>query len=418
MNAEIGRELRAAATKRAESHPVDVERALLVGVRRYRWKVLAAYAAVTTLVILLAGAALLGHLAKAGSATDVKLTAITVRSSSTALHAGTQDQLSAQGDYSDGSTHSLTAMATWTSSNPSAVQVSAGGKALATGPGTAIITATFAAVKGGLTLTVTGAPPSATGLTATPATVYLQPGKTAVLTAQLTYGDGSTGPAKAVAWTSSDTLVATIDSAGIVTATGPGTATITAIQSGVEGTSTVTVAAAPAVSGLTVAPATVSLQREQSTTLTAQLTYSDGSTGPAGGAQWTSSNLQVAQVDGAGTVTATGPGTATITATQSGASGTSTVTVAAPSATGLTVAPATVSLRPGESTVLTAQVTYSDGSTGPAAGAQWTSSNLKVVQVDGAGTVTATGPGTATITATQSGASGTSTVTVAEPVIQ
>ena len=90
----------------------------------------------------------------------------------------------------------------------------------------------------------------------------------------------------------------------------------------------------------------------------------------------------------------------------------------APSVTGLTVAPAKASLQLGESTTLTAQLTYSDGSTGPATAAQWTSSDLRVAQVDSSGTLTALGPGTATITATQSGVSGTSTVTVAGPVVQ
>ncbi|MEO8222700.1 MAG: Ig-like domain-containing protein, partial [Specibacter sp.] len=101
-----------------------------------------------------------------------------------------------------------------------------------------------------------------------------------------------------------------------------------------------------------------------------------------------------------------------ITAAQSGISGTSTVTVTAPTVTALTVTPATVSMGPGDSTVLTAKLTYSDGSTGPATAVAWTSSNSLVAAVDGAGTVTAVAPGTATITAAQSGISGTSTVTV------
>ena len=322
MKTEISRQLRSEAAQRAESHPVDGERALVAGSRRYWWKVLAAYASATAVIILLAGTALLGRLA------GMELT--------------------------------LTAMAV------------------------------------------------------TPAAVSLQLGETTVLTAQLTYSDGSTAPATAAVWTSSDPNVAQVDGAGNVTAFGPGTATITVAQSGVTGTSSVTVPA-PTVTGLIVTPTAVSLQLGETTVLTAQLTYSDGSTAPATAAVWTSSDANVAQVDGAGNVTAFGPGTATITAAQSGVTGNSKVTVAAPTVTGLILTPTEVSLQVRETTPLTAQLTYSDGSTAPAAEATWTSSQDKIAQVDGAGNVTAVANGTATITATQFGFSGTSSVTVAAP---
>lgn len=245
MKTEIGRKLRSEATKRAESHPVNVERALMAGSRRYWWKVLAAYAAAAALILLMTGTVLLGsHHFSAVLSTEVKLTAIAV----------------------------------------------------------------------------------------SPAAVSLQLRDTTALAAQLTYSDESTGPATAADWTSSNSQVAAVDDAGMVTAVAPGTATITATQSGVSGISTVTVTA-PTVTGLIVTPATVSLLDGDSTVLTAELTYSDGSTAPATAAVWTSNHDKIAQVHGAVTATVTittvDIGTATITATQSGVSGISTVTVTA-----------------------------------------------------------------------------------------
>lgn len=70
----------------------------------------------------------------------------------------------------------------------------------------------------------------------------LQVGKTLTLTATVT-PDNATD--KAVAWTSSNDAVATVDANGVVTAKAEGTATITATASGKTATCTVTVKAAP-----------------------------------------------------------------------------------------------------------------------------------------------------------------------------
>ena len=70
----------------------------------------------------------------------------------------------------------------------------------------------------------------------------LQVGKTLTLTATVT-PDNATD--KAVAWTSSNVAVATVDANGVVTAKAEGTATITATAGGKTATCTVTVKAAP-----------------------------------------------------------------------------------------------------------------------------------------------------------------------------
>ena len=70
----------------------------------------------------------------------------------------------------------------------------------------------------------------------------LQVGKTLTLTAAVT-PDNATD--KAVAWTSSNDAVATVDANGVVTAKAEGTATITATAGGKTATCTVTVKAAP-----------------------------------------------------------------------------------------------------------------------------------------------------------------------------
>ncbi|MCU1574229.1 MAG: hypothetical protein JWO93_2311 [Micrococcaceae bacterium] len=327
MKTEISRELRSAAIARAISHPGDIERALTVGLRRYKWKVFAAYAVVTTVVILLAVVMLLGQLAKVGQYREVKLTAVTIGSVPAVLIAGMQDQLSALGHYSDGSTVPATGVA-WVSGDSEVARVDGAGLVTAVKAGTATISATQSGVTGTSTITVTPRIVTVTGLVLEPAEASLQAGDTTRLAARLTYSDGSTAPATAVAWVSGDSEVARVDDTGLVTAVQAGTATISATQSGVTGTATITVTPPDVVvTGLVLEPAAASLQAGETIGLAAWLTYSDGSTAPATGVAWVSGDSKVARVDGTGLVTAVKAGTATISATQPGVTGTSTITV-------------------------------------------------------------------------------------------
>ncbi|MEE2040177.1 Ig-like domain-containing protein [Nocardiopsis sp. CT-R113] len=79
------------------------------------------------------------------------------------------------------------------------------------------------------------------------------------LTATLTLTDGTAEPVTSTAtWTSSDEAVATVSTAGLVTAVGPGECTVTASHSGLSGTSTITVPE-PTPEALAVSPASATV---------------------------------------------------------------------------------------------------------------------------------------------------------------
>ena len=79
-------------------------------------------------------------------------------------------------------------------------------------------------------------------ISVTPASVAIDVGTTQQFSAMATYNDGSTRDiTSTVAWTSSATGIATIDSKGLSTAVAVGTSTISAAQSGVSGGATLTV---------------------------------------------------------------------------------------------------------------------------------------------------------------------------------
>jgi uncharacterized protein YjdB len=123
-----------------------------------------------------------------------------------------------------------------------------------------------------------------------------------------------------VVWNSSNPAVATVSSAGLVTAVGPGTATITASSEGRESRASFTVnppKAAP-VAAVALASATVSVDVGATAQLEASLRDDRGQALADRTATWKSSDERIARVDQRGLVTGIAKGTATITASSEG----------------------------------------------------------------------------------------------------
>jgi len=163
--------------------------------------------------------------------------------------------------------------------------------------------------------------PALTAIAVNPATASISvcpapPGSvcTVQLTATGTFNDGSTGPVT-VAWTSSDSAVASVNTGGLVTGLTAGNTTITAQGSGFSGTSGITVCGST--TSITLAPLNQTYPLSQGTV---QFTAT-GSTGQDLTTQvtWQSSSSSVATISNAsgtqGLATLIGSGTTVITAT-------------------------------------------------------------------------------------------------------
>lgn len=170
------------------------------------------------------------------------------------------------------------------------------------------------------------------------------------------------------------------------------------------------------VTGITVNPASLNLQLNETTAITATVLPADADNKEV---EWASSDDAVAVVgDFFGTITvmAKGYGTCTITATAkdgSGVKGECQVKVAQ-LVTGITVSPSTLTLEVGKTQTLTATIQPSDATDKCVT---WKSSNTDIATVSTSGKVTAKAAGTCTITATAkdgSGVKGTCKVTVKE----
>ena len=156
----------------------------------------------------------------------VKPTSITLNKTSVSILEGNTQTVTATVLPTDASNKKVT----WTSSNTSVATVS-GGTITGVSVGTATITAkTSNNLTATVTVTVSENPNivKPTGVTVSPATLTLTEDDTSTVTATVTPSNAAN---KTVTWTSADTSVATVSSAGLVTAVSEGTTTITATTS-------------------------------------------------------------------------------------------------------------------------------------------------------------------------------------------
>ena len=149
----------------------------------------------------------------------------------------------------------------------------------------------------------------------TPGDESVAKGLSTQFTATGNYSDGSTEDlTELVDWSSSNELFASIDSSGLAKSLGVGSSTITATLDGVTGSATLHVTAAELVS-IAVTPLNSTVLEGSSQAFQATGTYTDETTGDVTDlVAWSSSNLAVATIDGAGLATALLPGSTAITA--------------------------------------------------------------------------------------------------------
>lgn len=301
----------------------------------------------------------------------------------------------------------------WTSSAPTVARVDANGVVTGVTAGTATITAASEGVAGTAAVRVAAAAPATVAsVEVAPSTLTLVQGATRTVTATPRASDGSVLAGRTVTWLSSAPSIATVSSAGVVTAVAPGTATISATADGITGTAAVTVQRAP-VASVAVSPATNTLPAGTNLQLAATPRDASDNTLTGRVVTWASSNTGVLTVTSDGRVIGVAPGSATVTATSEGVSGSAAVTVTAV----VRVAPAAVTVTD-RGSGRTAQLVATDhmGRVLTAFEVTWSSSNASVATVDLNGLVrgVSSGAGTATaiITATYRGVTATSTVTV------
>jgi uncharacterized protein YjdB len=204
---------------------------------------------------------------------------------------------------------------TWSSSNAAIATVSVIGVVSAVSLGSATITAVAEGKSGTATVTIVDPVASVRITPQGPQTLRI--GGKVQLTATPLNAAGQPLSGRPVNWFPSNPGVVSVSPTGEVTAVAVGTSTVTAEIEGRQATSAVTVTLIP-VQSVSLAPTALNLFRGEQRQLT--LTSSDSTGAPITSYQgrsvlFQSSNLPVAQVNGAGVVVAVDTGTANITAT-------------------------------------------------------------------------------------------------------
>jgi len=215
-----------------------------------------------------------------------------------------------------------------------------------------------------------------------------------------------------VTFASDAPAVATVSAAGLVTAVGPGSATLSATSEGVRGTLAVRVSAL-AVASVRVSPDTARLTTVGATArLTATPLSAAGAPIAGRAVSWTSGAPQVVSVGADGTVTALAPGVAVVFARVDGVVGQAVVLVAQQVVQRVLVSPAATSVAAGSSVALTATPVDAGGTPVPGAPVTWSTSDASVAIVSSTGRVTGLRAGTATITAASGAGTGSAAITV------
>lgn len=278
----------------------------------------------------------------------------------------------------------------WTSANPTIASVSASGVVTALSVGTTKIRATSVAdarIQGEADLRVL--PARVVAISPVTSTVNIGTSRTLVPNVTI-----EPGLSTAVTWRSTDPSIVSVSNAGVVTGVSLGTVSITAVSVADtmrRGNATVTVT--PVIRGVTVSPATMTLNAGETDEVVANVN-AEGTLPRT--VTWRSANPTVATVSAAGDVTGVAAGATTITAlstvdTTKRAS--LTVTVRPAPIIGITPRQATFAM--GDQRTFSALVNVEPGQSSAVI---WRSSNSSVASVSQSGVVTGVSLGAATIT--------------------
>lgn len=179
---------------------------------------------------------------------------------------------------------------TWSSSNPSVVDVDAEtGVVTGKGEGSATITVTVDGKSASAQVKVLYVKPQTVAINPTSKTLVLDDTYQLELTttpAEVTYPE--------VTWSSSNSSVVSVDENGLVTAKGLGSATISAKVDGVVGTSTITVSEFPPITGFELSASATKVDLNKSITLSIKNLQPNGAS--YGDIKWSIDNTSLASI--------------------------------------------------------------------------------------------------------------------------
>lgn len=363
------------------------------------------------------------------------LVSIAVTPALPAVNVGQNQQFTATGTYSDGTTKDITSAVTWASATTTVATMDGLGPAQQANcikGGTSVISATdpTTSILGNTTLTCNAV---LTSITVAPSAATILVGAVQQFSATCNYNDGTTGNCSGVTWNSSNLTVATITSGGLATGLVAGTSNVDAVLGTI--TSNVSVLTVqnpigpPTLVSIAVTPVNSTINVGAQLVYTATCTYSDGSTqncslpSSSNPIVWASSATGVATISTIGVATGVAGGSTTISATITPIAGSTGLTVQAPpTLVSIAVTPTNPTQTNGSSTLFTATGTYSSGpNQNVTAQATWTFGTAGIAtylaQSGGTQPAQCNNTGSTTTIATIGAISGNTTLTCTPPAL-
>lgn len=312
---------------------------------------------------------------------------------------GLTAQVEITGWYSDSSTQILTDQVEWTSSDLNIVTVN-NGTLTALSTGSTRISASKETHQVNIQVIVTNA--EVVSLAFTPDSLSLPEGLTQQTTVTGTYTDGSEQDlTDSVSWTIEDTRIAKVE-AGLVTAIAQGNTQIKAIYEQIDAVFALIVTN-PELSSIKLTPDALNLAKGQRANLTAEGTYTNGSTEIiTDNIEWYTISEEIATVS-RGTVSALAEGVTAVVALQGVNNAIAPIRVSPAKLMSMTASPDPVSLVDGLTTQVEVIGQYSDNTTkNITTDVSWQSSDPNIVTVS-AGRLSGQSAGSAIVTAMLSG---------------
>ena len=257
---------------------------------------------------------------------------IVITPDSATVAKGQPTQFTATAVYPNNKTANITSKVTWTSANTTAATVnSTTGVANAIANGSTTVTATLNGITSPAVPFNVSTPTVITRISITPSTISTPKGTPVTFTATGTYSDGTTGNLSgAVAWSSSDISVASLNDSGIASTLAQGSSTITASISGVSPSSAILNVTAPVLATLSITPLSANIITGNTRQFSASGTLTDGTAASLDTLSWTSSDTSVATIDSTGLATASTLGSTNISANSGGIVSNTAVVVVVP----------------------------------------------------------------------------------------
>ncbi|MEP0203333.1 MAG: Ig-like domain-containing protein [Halioglobus sp.] len=324
-------------------------------------------------------------------------------------------QFVATARLSDGTTQDVSGQVTWRTDNADIALVDTSGLLTAVGAGDTLLRAKLTAegvvFDASSRITVRGS--ALVGITVSPPSAITLVGASVSYVATAYFDDGTTQDVTETAgWASADETIAQVDGRGVATGRSPGFVQISASLAGangpVVGAAGLNVEApSPGVDQLVVEPAIADVLVGLEQAFTAKVVLANGQQHDVtADVSWSSSNRDIAEINGSGIATGIAPGVATISAIlvlEDGSySDTASFTVLAPAVEPLEliVSPPQANVVIDGSAQFTARINFSDGSSKDVTDSVgWTSSDLEVAQVAEGGLATGLAEGAASIVA-------------------